>query len=163
MATPVFEEQYVVIFSPTPPADPAAPTATEVNTTTTNITALMTKDGFNPNTSENMVDTGTLDTAFDSQVPGSWGSSLALRFKKDDTTDTAWDLFPRGTAGAIYIAPYGLSGVGGIAAVGDKLYVWPDVQAQQPQLPPSAPNEQQSFTVTFAVGSPPEYYAEVAA
>jgi hypothetical protein len=160
MARLVFEEKMRVKFVTTL-ASRTAPSAAALNAGT-DITSLVAKDGVNPGTSENMVDTGDISTAFDAQTIGSWGANLALTFYKDDATDTAWDLFPRGTTGNIVIAPFGFGGASNAAASGDKVYVFP-VQAQQPQIAPSAANERQSFTTTFAVTSEPAYRAVVAA
>lgn len=164
MARIVFEEQYRVRFVPTI-TNKAAPTVAQL-TAGTDITSLVAKDGVNFGTSENVVDTSDISTAFDSQTIGSWGASLTLTFFKDDGTDTAWDLFPRGTSGFIVIAPFGFGGPAGTKTsspiAGDKLYVFPIV-AQQPQLSPSAANERQTFTSTFPSTSEPEYRAVTAA
>jgi hypothetical protein len=160
MARLVFEERYRIRFVPTL-TNKAAPTVAQI-TAGTDITTLVAKDGVNYGTSENKVSTSDIASAFDSETIGSWGASLQLTFFKDDATDTAWDLFVRGLAGFIVIAPFGFKGANNAPLAADKVYVFP-VVTQQPQLAASAANEHQTFMTSFAVTSPPDYRAVVAA
>jgi hypothetical protein len=160
MARLAFEENYRLRFVPTI-TNKAAPTVAQI-TAGTDITTLVSKDGVQYGTSENKVSTADIATAFDSETIGSWGASLQLTFFKDDVSDTAWDLFVRGLVGFIVIAPYGFTGANNTPAAANKVYVFP-VITQQPQIAPSAANERQTFMSSFAVTSPPEYRAVVAA
>ncbi len=159
MARLVFEERMRIRFVPTI-TNKLAPTVSQI-TAGTDITTLVSKDGVQFGTSENKVSTSDIASAFDSETIGSWGASLQLTFFKDDSTDTAWDLFVRGLVGFIVIAPFGFKGANNAPLVADKVYVFPII-TQQPQLAPSAANERQTFMSSFAVTSPPEYRAVVA-
>lgn len=154
MASLVFEENYKIYFVPTI-VDIAAPTTAEI-AAGTDITPYVTKDGVNPGISNNRVPSGTIDTAFDAEEPGSWGSALSLTGEKDDTDDAFFDLFVRGTRGNILIG-----WAGGVAA-DDPAYVWP-VAAMSPELPASAANTKQTVTTPFTVTSPPDFRAVIAA
>ena len=160
MARIVFEEKYKVIFAPTV-ASVSAPTVANL-TAGEDLTAFVPKDGVQPGVGNNRVSTAAIDTKFDSEIMGSWGSQLAITFFKDDTADDAWDALPRGTTGYIVILPFGGSGVAGAPAASDPAYVWP-VESGAPNLPQSAANERQTFTIEFAVTDEPSFTASVAA
>lgn len=159
MARLVFEENYKVYWLDTAPADPAAPTVTEI-TAGTDITPFIPKDGFNPGTSNNRVAAGDLSTAFDAEVMGSHGSQLTVSSFMDDGagSNTAFDTYGvRGATGAIVVCWRAA------AAADEPCFVWPDVEAGSPILPTTAANERQTFDAEFAVRAEPDYHATVAA
>lgn len=154
MARVVFEEQYKIHFLPAV-ASIAAPTQAEI-TAGTDLTAFVPKDGVQIGTSNQRVKTDDISTTFDSEIMGSWGSNLAIKFFKDDAADTAWTTLPRGTTGFIVIAPYGST------AATEVGFVFP-IECGQRELPTSAANERQSFTVPMAVTDTPDLDAVFAA
>ncbi len=156
MARVVSEGVVKVRFCPTI-ANKNAPTVAELNAGT-NLTPILPKDGVNFGTTNgNMVDTGSLDTAFDSQETGSYGVSGSLTGFRDNAADTFYDLFTRGTRGFVVIGRFGLT-----PAAGEKVEVYP-VAAQEPSHPATTPNERQTVTVDFAVTAEPAKRATVAA
>lgn len=161
MARIVFEENYQVYWGDTPPANPAAPTVTEISAMT-EVTQFIPKDGFAPGVSNNRVAAGDLSTAFDAEIMGSHGAQLSVTAFMDDETNTAFDTFGVRGATGCFVAIW--DGNGNVAA--SKAFVWPYVEAGSPSLPTTAANERQTFTAEFAVGgdgSEPNYHAVVAA
>jgi hypothetical protein len=122
----------------------------------TELTTFITKDGVNPGSTNNRIDTGGIDDVFDSQIQGSWGAEFQLTCMRDDTTDTAWDTLQRGVQGFIvigYDSPTGIKG-------GDVVQVWP-VEFGTPVMQPSAANTNQMFLADAAIATPPELEATV--
>jgi hypothetical protein len=162
MARIVFEENYHVYLLDTPPANPAAPTMTEI-AAGDDITAFIPKDGFAPGVSNNRVPAGDLSTAFDAEIMGSHGAQLQVTSFMDDQDlgNLTFDAFGvRGFTGA-FVACWR-----GAAATDEPCFVWPYVESGSPMLPTTAANERQSFTAEFAVGgdgTEPDYHAVVAA
>ncbi len=154
MPRQVFEEQYKVHFLPAC-ADISAPTQAEI-TAGTDLSTFVTKDGVQIGTSNQRVSVGDISTTFDGEIMGSWGANLAVSFFKDDTTDTAWTTLPRGTAGFLLIALFGST------AATEPAYVFP-IECGQRELPTSAANERQSFTVPMAVTGAPDLDSVIAA
>lgn len=157
MAKLVFEENYHVYWLDAAPANPAAPTVTELNAGD-DITAFIPKDGFAPGVSNNRVAAGDLATSFDAEIMGSHGAQLSITGFMDDDTNTLFDsIGVRGTTGAIVVCWRGA------AAASAPAFVWPDVEVGSPTLPNTAANERQTFTAEFAVREEPNYHATVAA
>lgn len=133
------QEVVKVIFATTI-ADTSAPTVAEVNGGT-DITAYLVDGPPMPQGSQ-FVDAGTLESGFQSQVPSTYGGGsgtmTVVRYLDDadpgdDAQDVAYNLFPRGTSGYLIVAPYGLSGLAGIAATGDHVSIYPIVVANRGQ------------------------------
>lgn len=143
MARLAFEENYAVMWVPVV-AVLAAPTVAEL-AAGTDVTDFIPKDGFNPGASNNTIDIGHLGTAYDATEIGSYGHSLSVTFFKDDVDDAAWDLFTRGARGHLVVSPFSNAPV-----ATDVVYVF-KCAAQEPQLPSTAANTRQTFTVEFAV------------
>ena len=137
-------------------ATESAPTVAEIGAGT-DLTTYVTKDGVNPGTTNNRIDTAGIDSAFDSQIQGSWGAEFQLTCMRDDTTDTAWTTLQRGTQGYIVI---GYDSAAGIAS-GDTVQVWP-VEFGTPLMQPSAANTMQMFIADVAIAEPPTLEATVA-
>lgn len=112
-------------------ADVEAPTTAELNAGT-RITDFLTDGPPNP-AGANFLDAGTLASGFQSQVASTYGGgsgTMTVLAKRDTTTtddsaDTAFNLFPRGTVGYLAVAPYGVSGASNAFAVGDTVTILP--------------------------------------
>lgn len=152
MANYVFEENTRVLFLTTlASTDLSAVTTTEL-TGGTDITEVVTKDGFAPSVSNNRVSASNLSTAFDGEVMGSWGSQLSITVLRDDTDDLGWDtLGVRGTQGFIVMVPLG-SGTEGAPATGDACMIW-EIETGTPVIPNTAANERQTATIECAVAN----------
>lgn len=137
-------------------ANEAAPTTAEIGAGT-DLTTFVTKDGVNPGTTNNRIDTAGIDSAFDSQIQGSWGAEFQLTCMRDDTADTAWDTLQRGVSGYLVV---GYDSAAGIAAA-DIVQVWP-VEFGTPVMQPSAANTTQMFVADVAIAEPPTLDAVVA-
>ena len=109
----------------------AAPTTAELNAGT-RITDFITDGPPNP-AGSNFLDAGTLASGFQAQVASTYGGgsgSFTVLKKRDttttdDTADTAYNLFPRGTVGYLIVAPYGVGGASNQFAVGDTVTIIP--------------------------------------
>lgn len=140
-------------------ADTSAPTVAEVGAGT-EITSLIPKSGWQETPSFNRVDTGNLATQYDSEVMGTWKTTITLTILLDDTTDTAWDEFQTHAAQThLVVLPY--KGTGTVAA-SDQCRVYP-VESAQAIPNQSAANERQTAEVAFAVYSEPQLDGAVAA
>ena len=109
----------VRIWWATTVSDPSAPTAAEI-TAGTEITGFISSldtplDGNAPDASD-------LSSAFNKTVAGKFGGNVSAQMYRDDTTDTAFGLFPRGTTGYLIIRRFGGSTVA--HAMGDEVDVW---------------------------------------
>lgn len=139
--------------------DVSAPTAAQLNAGT-DITELLTKDGLNISLSQNYVDNTSLAETFDSQLVGSWGGTASLTFKRDNDTDTAWDLFSWGETGFLVVRRG--EAYDGAFAAADKVEVYP-AQTGEPIPNATAANAQATATVGMAFTSQPDLHAVVAA
>lgn len=140
-------------------ANASAPTVAEI-TAGTEVTDYVPKDGWRPNVRNNRVDNTSLSTTFDAEQMGSHGAQLSVTFKRDFPDEAAWDLFKtRGASGHLVALP--LKGSGAVAAA-DAAEVWP-VEAGAPVPQNTAANQQQRFSVDFAVTAEPTLTAVVAA
>jgi hypothetical protein len=159
MSRLVFDGNYKVYWLDTAPADPAAPTVTEV-AAGTDITPSIPKDGFKPGVSNNRVSGGSLDELFLDESMGTWSSQLSVDYYLDAVTadNTAHDTFVQGATGAI-VAIW--DGTGNTALA--KAYVWPDVECGQPIPADTAENARQKATAEFAVRQAPNFHAILAA
>lgn len=138
-------------------ADTDAPTAAEI-TAGVDLTPFVTKDGYQPNVTNNTIDTGGIDTDFNSMVQGSYGADLTLVCMRDDTTDTAFDTLVRLAQGYIVV---GLNSAGGIGT-GDVVEVW-EAELGTPVMANSGQDTLQTFTVNAAVATEPVFDAVAAA
>jgi hypothetical protein len=68
------------------------------------------------------VDSSDLSSAFNKTVAGKFGGSVNGSMYRDDTTDTAFDLFPRNTTGYLIVRRFGGSTVA--LGTGDAVDVW---------------------------------------
>lgn len=136
----------------------AAPTAAEI-TAGTALGGFISKDGVQVNYTTNKVDSATLTENFNSEIAGSTSADVALTMFRDDTADTAWNLWVLGTNGFLVIRRGVLFSTAATAA--QKVEVYP---AQM--LPPVPDNSAQDTQVRFiggvAVTSEPNLKAVVA-
>lgn len=144
-----------VYFSPTI-ATPTAPTVAEI-TAGTDITPFMSSldtplDGNAPDASD-------LSSAFNKTVAGKYGGSASAQMYRDDTTDTAFAAFPRGTTGYLVIRRFGGSTTA--IAIADVVDVW-NVRVITRSDVTLDDESVQAFTVDFATLDEPTIGAVVA-
>ena len=113
--------------------------------------------------STNFVDSGTLVSAFNSQVSGTYGGSLTLSsVLYDDTTNTAWNALPRGTAGYLVVSIAGTANQSGAAwATGDVYDIYP-VTVGNRRPPDLTRDALVAFDVECAVTAAPTYQGTAA-
>lgn len=157
MSRIVFDGNYHVYWLAAPPANPAAPTTTEISTGV-DLTPFVPKDGFNPGVTNNRVTGGDLSTKFTDESMGTWSSQLAVTAYLDSVSgsNTAYTTLVAGATGALVVTPFAA------AATGVKAYVWPDVECGQPVPMQTAENTRQKFTADMAVRKAPVFNAAVA-
>lgn len=158
MARIPYDEHLIVLFVEDI-ADPSAPTVAEL-AAGVDLSHYVPKDGFDPGIADNQIPTGAIDTTFDAEVQGSYGSKLKIDFMRDDNTDVAWETLPRNTIGYIVDRPVLHQSVP--IAAGQLVNVKPvESGSRMPQK--SATNTMQRFSVAFAVTDTPFEDAVVAA
>jgi hypothetical protein len=140
-------------------ANKAAPTVAELNAGT-NLTAFVPPDGWNPTTTQNNVDIASLADTFDVMVIGTEGGPITVTFQRDNSADTAWNLFTRGLAG-FFAFREGIS-KDTVWTAAQAVQVYP-IQAHHPIANQTARNAARTFNVTVAVTSEPNRKAVVAA
>jgi hypothetical protein len=140
-------------------ANKAAPTVAEINAGT-NLTNFVAKDGVATNFTNNKVDSASIAETFNAQLAGSFGSDLELTMFRDDTADTAWNLWVQGTNGFVVLRRAVASGAAVAAA--QKVEVFP-AQMLEPTVANSAQDTQVRFTGGVAVTSAPNQKATIAA
>jgi len=145
-------------FSPSPPANPSAPTAVEIGGAT-NITCLCST--INASAQGNAIPTPDLCSLFEKSIVGTSTATFTADFYRDDEDDQAWDLFPRGTRGVVYISRFGGQGTDHQPVAADKVEVWP-VEVTSRTAGPLSSNTPQTFTITCAVNEEPAEDATVA-
>ena len=156
MARIVFEGNYKVYWVTTITTT-STPTKTEIEAGT-NITAFVPKDGLRYGPGFNKVDASNLTSAFDPEYQGSWSMDAGLTVQRDDTANTAINLFTsHATAGHLVVLPE--IGTAAIAN-GDKAYVIP-CEASIAVPNNTAANALQTSEVDLAVTSEPKFAATV--
>jgi len=159
MARVIPNENTWIGFSDVVPVNPAAPTTAEL-TGATDITCLCST--INASAQGNAIPTPDLCSLFEKSIVGTSTATFTADFYRDDEIDAAWDLFPRGTRGVVYISRFGGSGTDHKPITGDSLEVWP-VEVTSRTAGPLSSNTPQTFTVTCAVNEEPAEDATVAA
>lgn len=142
-------------------ADYTAMTAAEGNAGQF-LTDFLTDGGVTTPFDGSIVDAADMSSKFNKTAAGTFGGQpLSLEFYRDDAADTAYIQLPRGTAGYIVIARFGLA-TPGTFAVSDVIDVWPiEVITRNPA--DVVRNEMQRFTVECAVTDVPEEQFSIAA
>lgn len=141
-------------------ANIAAPTTAELNAGTA-LTSFMTADGLNgfqPDTAA--VDTSALDSTFNTKAPGRANyDNTFLRLKKQDGTDSVYNLLVYGTAGYVVIRRDVTSTTAWAAS--QKVEVYPAQCGEVRNLDPE-PNSLHKYEVPTMITSAPNLRATVA-
>lgn len=159
MARIIPNQNTFIGFTTTRPVSLAAPTDLEV-AASTNVTEYVVS--LTANSQGNTVPTPSLDTLFETSVPGTSTASFTADFYRDDTDDTAWETLTRGLKGYFYISRFGGGGANAMPEAGDKVEVWP-VTITSRSASALASNTAQTFTLTCAVPEEPAEDAVVVA
>jgi hypothetical protein len=159
MARIIPNQNTFIGFTTTRPASLAAPTEAEV-ADSDNVTEFVVS--LTANSQGNTIPTPSLDTLFETSVPGTSTASFTADFYRDDEDDSAWTLMTRGLKGYFYISRFGGTGANNIPEAGDYVEVWP-VTITSRTAGALASNTAQTFTVTAAVPEEPAEDAVVAA
>ena len=157
MAHIIPNENTWIGFATAAPADPSAPTAAEIGAAT-DLTGFVSQ--ITATSQGNSIPTPTLDTLFETSVPGTSQAQFSGDFYRDDAADTAWTSLPRGTLGWFYISRFGGTGTNSAPAAGDIVEVWP-IQVTSRAAAPLSSNTPQTFTLTAAVVAEPDEDAVV--
>lgn len=139
-------------------SDTSAPTSTELNAGV-RLTDFIRTD-VSIDFSGNLVDAGTLDSAFNSTVAGTYGGGVntLTSVLRDAASDTAWDALPRGTAPYLVIQSGASTGTSWASDdVVDQIYKI-EVVARKPSL---SRDQLVTFDVDFAITTEPVYGATV--
>ena len=153
MARLIPNENVAVHFLPAV-ADLNAPTQAEISAGT-DLTGFATM--VETSTRGQTRPTPTLDSLFETNVPGTAASQAMAEFYRDDTTDTAWTTLPRGTSGFLLINRFAND-----TSAGQSVEVWP-VRVTTRSMLPMTSNEVQRFRVEFSVGVEPDEDSTTAA
>lgn len=131
----------------------AGPTAAEV-TAAVNLTPLTIS--ITASTQGNTIPTPTLDSLFETSVPGVAQGTFQGDFYRDSNSalDLAWTTLPRNTSGYFLISRFGGTGANFMPVVNNKVEVWPVVVTARAAAPLTS-NQAQTFSVTGAVPSIP--------
>lgn len=147
-----------VHFLPTV-ADIQAPTEVEI-TAGDDITPAIPSDGVNLTNTRNNASISMLDSAFTPEQVGTFGTSITLKFTRDDegatdpAGDVAYALFAERGAGFLMISRFGDPEDGSVVEV------YP-VENHKPAPLATAENEYQQFEVQLAVTDEPAIAAVV--
>lgn len=152
-------EQTWVGFATTIAASDLEPTASEISGATDLTPFLMS---INASSQGNQVPTPSFDTLFETSIVGTSQATFSADFYRDDSSDTAWTTFPRGTKGYVIISRFGGSGTDQMPIAADVVEVWP-VEVVSRTAAALANNTVQTFTVTCAVNIAPNEAAVVSA
>lgn len=132
-------------------ADITAPTAAECNGGT-ELTSWIPKDGVRPSGSQNTVDQGDISTQFEAKTIGTYGEDFELMFFRGTpgTDDDAWDLAVVNTTGFLVIRR--MEDASTAFAAADAVEVR-EIQMGQKQMANSAANENQKFSLKYAIAA----------
>jgi hypothetical protein len=106
------------------------------------------------------VDSSDLSSAFNKTVAGKFGGNVNATMYRDDTTDTAFDTFPRNTTGYMIIRRFGGSTVA--LGTGNDVDVW-NLRVITRSDNTLDDNTVQAFTVNFAALDEPDIDVTVVA
>jgi hypothetical protein len=153
-----YEEYTRVWWVPTV-ANMAAPTAAEIGAGT-DISPYLPKDGLKVGSTNNRVRNDDITSAFNAEIPGSFGNAVNLTLFRDDDEDAAWALFQtRNVYGHLIVRR--MVAVTAAVTAGQDVEVYP-VATGQPVLHDTAENERVKFGVDLMVTGPPQLAAAVA-
>lgn len=144
-------------WTTTAPASLSAPTTAEI-AACVDFTPFVIS--MTANSTGNTVPTPTIDSLFETSVPGTTTASFTADFYRDDTADTAWTTLIRATKGYFIISRFGGTGSNQAPAAGQIVEVWP-VTITSRSAGPMSSNTVQTFTVNAAVPVEPVENATV--
>lgn len=109
---------------------------------------------LNASSQGNTVPTPSLDTLFETSIPGTVQASFSADMYRDDTPaeDIAWTTLPRNTKGDFVISRTGIAGAA--PAAGDVFEVWPSWVVSR-TMSNMASNTAATFTLQCAVYEEP--------
>lgn len=137
----------------------SAPTAAEI-AAATELTGYVIS--VNAASQGNTIPTPSLDSLFETSVPGTVSAQFTADFYRDDAVDTAWDALPRATTGFFVISRFGGSGTDRLPIAADEVEVWP-VTVTSRTMQNMASNQVMMFSVQCSVPVEPVEAAIVAA
>lgn len=122
-------------------------------TTAVNLTPFIMS--LNASTQGNTVPTPSIDTLFETSIPGTVQASFSMDCYRDDdpAKDLAWKTLPRGTKGMVVISRIGPAN-GTTLAANDEIEVWP-VWIVSRTMSNMSSNTAASFTVNSSVPEEP--------
>lgn len=138
-------------------SDPSAPTNAEVSGSI-DITPFLSS--LDTPLDGDAVDSSDLSSAFNKTVAGKFGGNVNGSMYRDDTTDTAFDTFPRNTTGYMIIRRFGGSDVA--LTTGDEVDVW-NLRVITRSDNTLDDNSVQAFAVNFAALDEPDIDVTVVA
>jgi hypothetical protein len=159
MARIIPNENSWVGFATTIAATDLEPTAAEV-AAAEELTPFLIS--INASSQGNTVPTPSLDSLFETSVPGTSTATFTADFYRDTTTDTAWDTLPRGTAGYFIISRFGGTGTANLPVATNEVEVWPVTVTSRSNSNMTS-NQVLTFTLTCSVNIEPNEAAIVAA
>lgn len=118
----------------------------------TDLTGLLIS--LNASSRGNTVPTPSFDTLFETTTTGTSAATFDADFYRDDVTDSAWTLLPRGATGFFIISRFGGTGANNLPIAADKVEVWP-VSVSSRTMANMANNTVLTFTVSCAVNKEP--------
>lgn len=154
MARVIANDEVWVGFATTV-ANIAAPTTAEVDAST-DLTGYLVS--LEATSAGNAVATPTLDTTFETSIPGTASATFTAELYRDDAADTGWTTLPRGTEGYFIISRFGTNGAA--PASGDTVEVWP-VRVISRGAVPLTSNDSQRFNIECSVPQEPDEDAVV--
>lgn len=137
----------------------AAPTAAEVDAAVELAPFLIS---LNASSRGNVVPTPSLDTLFETSIPGTVQASFDADFYRDDDNDLAWETLPRATEGYFVISRFGGTGTANLPIATDEVEVWPVMIVSRSSANMTS-NTAMTFTLSCSVPSEPDEAAIVAA
>lgn len=140
-------------------ANKNAPTTAELNAGTA-LTIWINDDGLTLPADQNNVESSSLGESFIAQVVGSTGGVVELNMKRDNATDTAWNLFVAGNLLGFLVVRRGTPTATAWGA-SQKVLVYP-WNTHLPVPVQTARDTEDSFTVSAPVTSTPALNATVA-
>lgn len=136
-----------------------APTVAEI-TSAVDLTPFLMS--LNASAQGNQVPTPSFDSLFETSIVGTSQATFTADFYRDDTADTAWEAFPRGTKGSIVISRFGGSGTDQKPVAADFVEVWP-IEVVSRIAANMQNNAVQTFTINCAVNIVPAEHIAVLA
>jgi hypothetical protein len=141
----------------------SAPTVTELNAGTR--LSSFIRGGFQADFSSNLVDAAVITSAFNSTVAGTYGggTNTITGLLYDDTTNTAWNTLPRGTAGYFVVSLAGTANQSGASwATGNVATGVFPAEVVSRTFPDLTRDALVEFNVEYAITSAPVYGATAA-